>query len=269
MATTPKKDTGPLTVTAVVSVLTLIGCSVAFKEDNISQSLFNWMIWLSIVLGLASIAGYIEAFLRPALGFESLRWIFAASIAFIGYLSRIDAINDINAIFQIDASALPLTAIAGTAMRFSSYMFWPMLAVCGVSALVVAQMIWGTILDDSDELEKVSFGFRAVAAFLASGLAALFIHSQLTDAAIKAKLYRIAHSSDFVSKFNCERIDSEKFDVLFIGPEQRRVLVAPKIPPEDIFFNMRKQPPAILLPVKIPDYFPVMECSPGLPRTPS
>jgi hypothetical protein len=239
------------------------------SDDNISQSLFYWLIWLSIVLGLASIAGYIEAFLKPAMGFESLRWIFAAGIAFIGYLSRIDAINDINAIFHIDASALPLTAIAGTAMRFASYLFLPMVAVCGVSTLVVALMIWGTILDDKDELEKIALGIRVVAAFVASGLAAIFIHAQLAGTAISAKLYRIAHSSDFVSKFNCEHIDSEKFDVLFIGPEQRRVLVAPKIPPEDVFFNLRKQQPAILLPVKIPDYFPVMECSAGLPKAPN
>lgn len=227
------------------------------------------MTWLSIALGLASIAGYIEAFMKSALGFESFRWIFAAGIAFIVYLSRVDTVNDINAIFHIDASALPLTTIAGTAMRFASYMFWPMVAVCAVSTLFIAFMMWGSILDDKADLEKISLGIRVFAALLASGLAAMFIYAQLADAAISAKLYRIAHSSDFVSKFNCEHIESDKFDVLFIGSEQRRVLVAPKIQPEDMLFNTRKQQPAILMPVKIPEYFTVMECSPGLPPMPS
>lgn len=264
-----KSNTGPLTFASFLAIFIIFVCSGAVKDDNISQAFFTWMIWLSIAMGLVSIAGYIEAVAKSALGFESFRWIFAAGIAFIGYLSRIDATNDINAIFHIDASALPLTAIAGTAMRFASYMFWPMVAVFCISAIFVVLMIWGTILEGKDDIEKIALGIRVFAALVASGLAAIFVHAQLADAAISAKLYRIAHSSDFVSKFNCEHIESEKYDVLFIGPEQRRVLVAPKIPPEDIFFNPRRQQPTILLPVNIPVYFPVMECSPGLPLVPS
>jgi hypothetical protein len=211
MTETSKSNTAPLTVASLVSIVILTVGASALRDQNISQTLFTSVLGLSVALGLFSIAGLVESFMKPALGFESFRWVFVSALAFVGYLSRIDAVNDINAVFHIDASALPLTTVAGTVMRFATYMYWPMAAVFVGSVLMIALMIWGPLLDDKDDLTKIGLGVRVFAAAVSSGLAWLLIFAQLTDPGILAKIYRVAHKADFVSSFNCEGVDSGQF----------------------------------------------------------
>ncbi|WP_454903634.1 hypothetical protein [Variovorax gossypii] len=260
-----KRSTTPLTIASVVSLLILVIAAMALRDRNISQALFTSVLGLSVTLGLLSIAGFVETLMKPALGFESFRWGLVSALAFVGYLSRVDAVNDINAVFHIDAAALPLTTIAATVLRFATYMQWPMGVVFFGSVVVIGFMFWGSVLSDKDDIEKLGLGTRVFAAAVSSGLALLLILTQLDDAGIKAKIYRVAHKADFVSSFNCEKTDPEQFSVLFIGPEQRRVLLAPKIQSDTNFLNERDQPPELMQPVKIPTYFQVMDCSPGAP----
>jgi len=237
----------------------------ALHEGKISQTWFIPVLLLSVTFGLFSIAGSIEIMLKSALGFESFRWVLVSSLALVAYLSRVDAVNDINGVFHIDAGALPLTTIAGTVLRFATYMFWPMVCVCAISAILLLTIICGNRFDGMGEFEKLAHGTRVFAAVCSSGLALFVIGAQLSDAGIKAKLYRIAHKADFVGSFNCQGIDADRFAALFIGPEQRRVLLAERIPDDKDFLNAKDQQPELMRPVSIPTYFPIMDCSPGLP----
>ena len=196
------------------------------------------MIALAVGFGMLSVAGLIERYAKPAMGYESMRWGMAAAIAMLTYLSRIEALDDLNNIFRIDGYALPLTAIAGTAMRLASKFSMIFAVVFWVSVILIALMKWGSVFDDTDDdVAKIGKGLRVVAALLASGLAWAFIHTQLDDKGIKAKLYRIAHKTDFVGAFDCAGVDTSQNDALFIGPDQRRILVAPKINElEAVFF---------------------------------
>jgi len=258
-----KNNNVPLYVASVVSILIL--CIVAAFKDDFSQALFISLLCVSVTLGLFSIAGFIEIKMKSALGFETFRWVFVSALALVAYMSRVDAVNDINGVFHIDAGALPLTTIAVTVLRFATYMFWPMAFVCGISLLLILALFRGFLLDGKDDIEKIGLGARVFAAFVSSGLACILICGQLSDAGIKAKLYRIAHKADFVGSFNCQGIDADRFAALFIGPEQRRVLLAERIPDDKDFLNAKDQQPELMRPVSIPTFFPIMGCSPGLP----
>lgn len=255
-----------LPTAAVVSCVILVIAAVN-RENNKYQGLFISMICLSVTFGLFSIAGLLETKIKPLLGFVSFRWVFVSALALVAYISRVDAVNDINEVFHIDAGALPLTTIAVTVMRFATYMFWPMVVVVVTSALVIGFMFFGSVLDDKEDIVKVVLGVWAWAAFASSGLACLLICGQLSDVGIKAKLYRVAHKSDFVGNFNCQGIDSKRFAALFIGPEQRRVLLAEKIPNDTWIFNEKVQQPELMRPVSIPAFFPIMDCSPSFPSS--
>ncbi len=54
-------------------------------------------------------------------------------------------------------------------------------------------------------------------------------------------IYRFAYSSDFNSKSFCKGVDPLKNKVLFIGAEQRLVLIAPLLPSDSVE-SQRKQP---------------------------
>lgn len=259
------KNTAPLTVASVICIV-IVGLGAwALDAGKISQALFTSVLFLSVTLGLFSIAGFVETKMKSALGFESFRWVFVSALACVAYLSRVDAVNDINGVFHIDAGALPLTTIAGTVLRFATYMLWPMGFVFAISVLLIVGMFRGCLLDGKDDIEKMGLGTRVFAAALSSGLAMLLILTQLKDDGIKSKLYRVAHKADFVGSFNCQGIDPNKFAALFIGPEQRRVLLAERIPDDTSIFNATGLQPELMRPVSIPAYFPIMDCSPGLP----
>ena len=84
---------------------------------------------------------------------------------------------------------------------------------------------------------------------------------QLDGAGRQQKIFRIALAADFVSEFSCSGINNKKFSVLFIGPEQRRVLVVPRIPEPSLLGNGS---PEFLQSLNLPAEFPVLDCVPPL-----
>lgn len=89
-------------------------------------------------------------------------------------------------------------------------------------------------------------------------ISAIFIHARIHNKESRLQIiYRIAHSSDFSSSFRCQGINEEIQSVVFIGPEQRRVLVAPKIEEPGIYLDKKAD---VLRNVNIPKEFPLMDC---------
>jgi hypothetical protein len=121
-------------------------------------------------------------------------------------------------------------------------------------------MIWGSYFDTkTSEEEKTASYFLTICNFFCCGLAVLFIFRHLDDEGRAQKIYRTAHAADFVSKFDCAGWSGENVSVLFIGPEQRRILVAPNLPEPSLFSQKTSE---FLQPLKIPAKFPVVECTP-------
>jgi hypothetical protein len=222
-------------------------------------STFFALVGVSIATGLVVALGALEEVFASSLTtFKSAQWAVAALIAVVAYSGRVQAINDLNSIFHIDASALPMTLTAGTVLNVAALLFWffVALAVAGVISLVL--MYGGAVFDEkTEEVKKLRAVSVAFAVVISCGVSAGFAYVHLKENFRQQKLYRLAHMTDFSGSFRCEGIDAEASSVLFIGPEQRRVLVAPKLPTDQI---QDERQPQLLQQVAIPSEFEVRDC---------
>jgi len=248
-----------LGVVGIISIIFLFGGAAAVEEGKIVPNTYLWIQGAALFIGLFVLAGTIEKACDKGFAefkVSALWW--AALLAVLSYFARLSAVVDVNSVFNIDPSALPLTVIAASVMRLFVWMKYPFIIISFLSLVVLAFMLFGDYFDAKiSGHEKAASGFLTVSNFACCGLAALFISNHLDDESRKQKIYRIAHAADFVSKFDCAGWSTKDVSVLFIGPEQRRVLVAPHIPEPD-FLSQRTSD--FLQPLKVPASFPVVEC---------
>lgn len=234
-----------------------------FGEGRIEADAFMWLQGFAALSGMLVVAGVAEKKLgRHLAGFVSTRAVWAVMAAFLAYFARAAAVDDVNAVFHVDASALPMAVLAGTVMHLFSWLRLPFLAVCLVSAFAIVGMLRGTQWDErTGEGEKFALFVIALMSLFVCGIGAAFISAQLDEGGRRQKLYRIAHATDFSGTFRCAGVDDRAYSVLFIGPDQRRALVAPKVPPPSLFGQRTHE---FLRSLRYPGEFPVVECVPSV-----
>lgn len=239
-------------------VMLFVGAGLV-DNGYVGPDKFLWIQSVALFIGFFVLAGACEKILGKGLAefkVTSLWW--AALFAVLGYFARISALNDVNQLFHIDPVAVPMTLVAASVMQFFVWMKWPFMVVA-LGSLIALLLMWkGTYFDvEVNETERMASGWLTVSNLVSCALAATFISYQLDEDGRKQKLYRTAHAADFVSQFTCVGIDKAHFSVLFIGPEQRRILIAPKLPEPVLFVN---RSPEFLQALKVPKEFPVTEC---------
>jgi hypothetical protein len=266
-STSEVKSAAPIKIASFLAMLTFMLACIWSSQNNISQLYFIIALYSAIFLELISIGAMLELALASVAKYASFRWGFAAVLAFVTFFAKAQAMADLNSIFHIDPAALPMTLLAGVTMRFASYLFWPMASIAAFSFLALIIMKCGPVLQGKSEIEKISMASNGLFALVTSLMALGIIHFQLSDEGIKGKLYRLAHDSDFVSKFDCNGFDSKYLDALFIGPDQRKALFARKLSSEFVL-NVDQEPPELLKSVDIPKDFVIAECIPSIKTMP-
>lgn len=256
----------PLGLLAVISIGNFFAAGYVLDRTAAGPSTFFALVGISIATGLLVALGALEeAFASSVSSFRSAQWAVAALIAVVTYLGRMQAINDLNSIFHIDASALPMTLTAGTVLNVAAKLSWFFVALAGVGAASLVLMYLGVVFDEkTEEVRKLRAVSVAFAVVVSCGVSAGFAHVHLKEDLRQQKLYRLAHMTDFSGSFRCEGIDSQANDVLFIGPEQRRVLVAPKLP-TDLMQDERQ--PELLQQVAVPPEFELKDCIVPAPKS--
>lgn len=252
-----------------ISVLTLFVGASQVEEGNLSADTYLWIQGFAVLIGLMALGGAVEKIFDK--GFDDFKvstlW-WAIILGIVGYFARMYALVDVNSIFRVDPSALPMTIIAASAIQVFSWMKVPFIFVAVLSLFVIIGMLRGRYFDaDASDGAKAASAFLVVSNLVCCSVAAIFISQHLNEESRKQKLYRIALATDFVSQFDCAELSSKTVSVLFIGPEQRRVLVAPLLEPSMpvIFAQPTSQ---FLTPVTVPSEFPVMNCTPSLSLAP-
>lgn len=265
-STAPKRNSlhWPLAIVSTISFISILISANLLKNDAPNPNASTLFLALSVFLGLYTLLCLLEGRIgRHIIEFKStlIAWaLLAGSLVFYGHIS---AITDINEIFHIDPSALPLTLLASTAIHISGLLFWPIVSVL-LGAIAWLLIAWsGNYFDDNTPSgEKIARVITIATVALSLSVSAIFIHARIHDKDSRLQIiYRTAHNSDFSANFRCQGIDQEAQSVLFIGPEQRRILIAPKIQ-EEIFFTEKKAD--ILRRVSIPTDFPLVDCIPSL-----
>lgn len=232
-------------------------------NGKIDLDTYLWVQGVAIFLGLFTLVAATEKLVHQGLlEFKSSTLWWASGLAILGYYARISAMDDVNKVFHVDPSALPMTLIAAHAMNLFALMKWPFIIVASISLLWLIPICKGTYFSkNTPEDEKIASGIFAFSNMINCMLCAIFIYFQLDDVGRQRKIYRTAHAADFVSRFQCSGINSNEFSVLFIGPEQRKVLVAPKLP-KPVLFNTKSA--EFLQALVIPDKFPTVDCVPSV-----
>lgn len=227
-----------------LSVALLIIAIMIANSDGLTPEWFLSVMCLSMGTALFAIALLIEqTILRPLLNYASAAIFWIVLIGVATFFARRNALSDINNIFAFDASALPMTLSAGIAFHLAYFLFWPLVIGSCVSAIYCIGAMRGS---------EPEGAIGAFVICVMTCISAFCVHQWFSDAARREQiLYRVAHMTDFSSKFNCAGVDPEKFQVLFVGPEQRRISVAPIIPETILFFG--KRPPRLLQNVTLPD----------------
>jgi len=254
---------GTLAAISSIAIIMLFGGYALLDEGKISADIYLWVQAGAVFVGFFAVAGAFEKKFGPSLSefkVSGLWW--AALLAIWGYLARVYAVDEVNNIFHVDPAALPLTVIAATVMRIFIWMQVPFLIVAVGSLMPLILVCRGTYFPErTEDAEKVATVILMLSSMVICSVSAIAVYSQLDENGRKQKLYRTAHATDFVSKFNCLGIDQGKYSVLFLGPEQRRVLVAPHLPEASLF---QRPSPEFLQKLTVPSNFPIVDCQPAM-----
>jgi hypothetical protein len=244
--------------TALIAVVMLI---IAFwkAEDHPDTALFLMMGF--VFLGLYVFVGTMETtLLRNLIGLRASLIGWVAIFACFAWVAKSRAVSEVNAIFHVDPSLLPMTLVAVTMLQVMSMLFWPVI-VTSVLILFVAY-IWRK--DFAGSHDGLAIVITLVISAVAQVFFALLVWGWVESGSQRTStIYRIAHFSDFNSSFRCQDLDETQVSVLFVDPDKAQVIFAPKIPDLSLIPSTKA---TWLQRVEIPKEFPQVACVPNLTR---
>lgn len=234
------------------------GVSAAFALIAWGIDGFEWsrggLIWALVLIGAAFgavvLGTLVQRFLaRHFADFKSARLLGVGLAALATFVAHGRAVGEVNAIFQIDASALPHATAAASAMTIGAWLFWTVLV-----PVTVASFAWLIRC-----CMKARFGDATIAgAILIAGVTwcGLIGNQAAPDRRRQSNLYQIALAMDFNKRSHCRGVSHDSEGVVFIGPDQRRAIVAPRrieVPSGGGFNSLVPQ-------LQVPTNFPIVEC---------
>ena len=250
---------GALAVLALVFLFNgIVGSNEFAWLDSHRFPIKLWGVAFAAVFVCVSIER--SSFFRSIWAFGITKVVASIAVSALIVFSTGKASSVMNAIFPVDASALPFTrAIVAGILAFQySYPALIVVALFAVGHAVIAvrwiQLKWfkGTYLD-----VPVQSMIFVLLALVVLGMSAKWVNQDFSDAALPAKVYRLAHALDFSSKYECANVP-KGLAVVFIGSDQARVLVdAAGVQTDDMqsFVDERKSSQ-----VQIPQHFDVLAC---------
>lgn len=249
----------PLGFLSVLSLLFYGLAGHALDSKTIDPTSAFLVLGLAIATGLVVTFGLLEElFGESVTNFKAIRFTFAATLMVVAYVARASTLEEVNSIFHVGASALPMTVAAGTVLYTAALLFWPFVAAGMLSLAVLLCMLAGRYFSrDADDIEKIRSCCVAVAVLLSCACSAAFVHFQLAPEDRAQRLYLLAHSTDFSKSFRCAGLDEHDNSVLFLNADHSRILVAPKPTPLPTFEHRQ---PDLMKKVVIPNEFEVRDC---------
>lgn len=251
-------------------------------------------IWAGVVVSMGAIEDFAKP--RRYFEFEGFKYGVGLLVALIGYVGRKLALDDVNSVFHIDPGPLPMTVWAATALNLMAallilFFFLGMLAAtagmvfspknpsaASSNELLLMSGHWTCAAFKSAKWRWIKQDFlyaklrwvkdsprrRAVERFVPC-LAVMFsaiagimvVEFHLSEDRRQGKIYMVALATDFNTNFHCAEFNSFGLAGLFIGPDQREVMVAriyeEDVDPKNPFKVGMKKPP---------EQFPKLRCTP-------
>lgn len=151
-------------------------------------------------------------------------WVIGGGI--LVWFSRADAMANVNEIFGVDASLLPMTTAAATFIHTMRRL----VPVFYAAALISIVMFLLTVAAARMRKERPVYAV----CHLANTLSFLVVSSLASDVMSLDRrrdqiLYHLAHRSDFNSKSPCRNVNAQIDDVLYLDGAHQKILIASKI----------------------------------------
>ena len=195
----------------------------------LDQHRFAIRLW-GITLAAVFVGVSIErsSFFKSLWTFGFTKLIASLAISALIVFSTGKASSLINEVFTVDASALPFTRAIVAGLLAFQYAY-PLLIVVAIFAILHAlnavewiRSKWsGRVQYEDPPLQSILFLILSLVILLSF---TRWVNKDFSDEAWPAKVYRLAHTLDFNSKYQCTNL-RENLSVVFLGPEQARVLV--------------------------------------------
>lgn len=236
-----------LNLASLLSLILLFSAMLLESLKLFPARYMSYLIFATIFLGLYVFVSIVErVFVKYFIDFKSTQLFWVGAVAFATYVAHGQAGDEVNAIFHLDASAFPYATTAATAMMMATWALWPAGVVAGLSFMYCTYKTFRS--DYKDVLISLVLTLNLTSF-------ALFVGYQISkDDVRKSNIYQIALAMDFNGRFRCENSKVGSDSVAFIGPDQKRALVAPLA---EITHQDRR---TIFKIVAVPESFEIVDC---------
>lgn len=199
----------------------LIGGGWGSSDIGFFKSAAPYALWL----GIGLLVFYQFMFVTNSYIARALKGEFASQAALAVLMtycllsSSVEAAAALNRVFSVDASAFP------NALRIMTFVHMFLMG----KPLFWMFFVWSVVafsyffFADQEDASMSTWIF-SVSGIVISGVALMFIYHNFEEGQLDRRAYLIARTADFYSKANCPGVKITGA-VVFLGPEQRRVLV--------------------------------------------
>lgn len=208
---------------------------------------FAWYMAGALMGMLVFIAVAARFFDRHFSDFKAVKIVSLGFYALMAYVAHGQAVGEVNSIFGIDAASLPHATAAASTMLIATWVYKFVLPPICLGAVVMSLYYFG--------VQREGRGFVGSAIFLSALILVVLIDRQAAlEAQRRGNVYQIALEMDVNKNSRCENLPIDAEGVVFIGPDQLRAIVVPRL--VIVETNAR----SIFKGVKVPTKFEVVKC---------
>ncbi|WP_339652200.1 hypothetical protein [Halopseudomonas pelagia] len=214
-----------------IGVILAITRSADSDIEWIREHTVAFRIW-AVVFCTIFICASLErsAVFRSLLSFVSTKFLASIILSGIVLYSRGKAAGYVNSVFNVDASAFPITTLLTTGLLVIKLVVPFVLGTALVLSLVHIFIGIGWAKGKLEGKANYFPPLSSLLSVLVSGVILYYgwswSHDQIADSRVPEKIYLMAHALDFNYSHNCSNVASNA-PVVFLGPSQEAVLVAP------------------------------------------
>jgi hypothetical protein len=208
-----------------VSLVVVAGGAVLSSYGLLSPAATVAALLIGAALGMLVLATQANGVLdRHFAEFRSAR-LFAAGLFALGtYVAHGRAVVEVNGIFGEAAAAFPHAVAAASAMFVATWTLWVALVPIFVGSLI-CWLYFNAIAKAGGAAISLSILVATIS------LSSLILHQAADGERRHNNLYQIALAMDFNKRSKCVGVPADAEGVAFVGSNQMRAIVAPRLAP--------------------------------------
>ncbi|WP_156669356.1 hypothetical protein [Pseudomonas sp. DR 5-09] len=249
-----------LATVSTLALLLLLSAALLVKIDAPYANYIALALTATMISSVYVVISLIELKLAGKLmNMKSGLSLWLSVIGLLIWFSKIDAQVEVNNIFGVDASLLPMTTAAATFMHVMIRTEPAIYTIMVVSAVLFIFSYPAARLRKEIPLYAICHTSNLLTFIVIASLVSNVIS---LDRRRNQILYHIAHMADFSSKSPCANVNSLTEDVLYLDSVRSKILVAPKIKEHE---PTTLSTFSLLAPTLVPSDFKRLNCDYKLP----